>query len=233
MKKNYFVIAAVFAVATYAVASTSLLIGNVSDVNGTEENSATTTIRKSVSSKDITDVTSNYLNNPSFENDDINKLSADATRTGAYVAKSVEGWTISGSYGVSDIMVDATTVTDNNFGDPGTPSNGSQMYYIRNAWATTTASILQTVALPAGKYKLSVDNKAVTNGSSTATLVAGTESVSITNVTSMPSEWATTEVEFELAEAASISIGVKINYINSSGLSLILDNFRLYSIPND
>ena len=39
------------------------------------------------------DITSQYIKNPSFEQDDISKLPADDTR-GAYTAKTVEGWTL-------------------------------------------------------------------------------------------------------------------------------------------
>lgn len=103
------------------------------------------------------DVTARYLENPSFELDDISKLSKDATR-GAYEARTVVGWTLSGSYGVSDIMTAAATATDNNFGAPGQPSDGVQMYYIRHAWNATSASLLQSITIPAGKYRLTVDN---------------------------------------------------------------------------
>ncbi|MDE5550954.1 MAG: hypothetical protein K2I99_06350, partial [Bacteroidaceae bacterium] len=84
------------------------------------------------------DVTATYLNNPSFEQDDISKLPKDNTR-GAYTATSVAGWSLTGSYGVSDIMTASATATDNNFGAPGKPSDGTQMYYIRNAWNVSTA----------------------------------------------------------------------------------------------
>lgn len=47
------------------------------------------------------DITAKYLNNPSFEKDNISSLAKDATR-GAYTATSVVGWTLSGTYGVSD-----------------------------------------------------------------------------------------------------------------------------------
>ena len=109
------------------------------------------------------DVTGQYLKNPSFELDDISKLPLDGTRaangSGAYGATSVEGWTLSGSYMVSDIMTAAATATDNNFGAPGQPSDGQQMYYVRNAWSASQVSLLQTVKLPAGKYRITVDNK--------------------------------------------------------------------------
>ena len=86
------------------------------------------------------DITSQYIQNPSFEQDDISRLNFDATR-GAYTASTVVGWTLSGSYGVSDIMTADATATDNNFGVPGQPSDGTQMYYIRHSWNVANASL--------------------------------------------------------------------------------------------
>ena len=86
-----------------------------------------------------TDSTSQYLNNPSFEQDNVASLPKDDTR-GGYTAKTVEGWNLTGQYGVSDIMTAEATATDNNFGAPGQPSDGTQMYYIRHAWNASTAS---------------------------------------------------------------------------------------------
>ena len=50
-----------------------------------------------------TDITSRYLLNPSFEQDDISSLPRDNTR-GAYTAATLVGWQLTGNYGVSDIM---------------------------------------------------------------------------------------------------------------------------------
>lgn len=177
------------------------------------------------------DITSQYISNPSFELDDISKLAEDATR-GAYTATSLVGWNLTGSYGVSDIMTSSATATDNNFGKPGNPSAGKQMYYIRNAWNASSASLLQSINLPVGKYRLSVDNKCITASSHSANIVAGSASSSLTFNSSMPSSWATTYVDFEMKTAGSISIGVKVNFGSGSGGSIMLDNFRLYNMNN-
>ena len=124
------------------------------------------------SAQDLTDITSQYLKNPSFELDDISSLPKDATR-GAYTAATVVGWTLTGSYGVSDIMTADATATDNNFGRPGTPSDGKQMYYIRNSWSASTASLQQTVTLPPGQYRLTLDNNSVTASAHAARMTAG------------------------------------------------------------
>ncbi|MBR0047299.1 MAG: hypothetical protein IJP75_10570 [Bacteroidaceae bacterium] len=178
------------------------------------------------------DVTAQYLTNPSFELDDISKLPKDNTR-GAYTATSVTGWTLTGSYGVSDIMTASATATDNNFGAPGNPSDGTQMYYIRNAWAASTASLLQNITVPAGKYKLTLDNKCVTQSSHTANLVAGNESLSLTFQSSLPSTWATSELMFETTQEETLAIGLKVTFGNGSGGSILIDNFRLYKMPDD
>lgn len=178
------------------------------------------------------DITAQYVANPSFEQDDISALPKDDTR-GAYTASSVVGWKLAGSYGVSDIMTNAATATDNNFGVPGNPSDGSQMYYLRHAWAAATPSLTQTIKLPKGKYRLTVDNKCITQSSQSATLVAGSESVVLPFQSSMPSAWATTSVDFTVSEEESdVTIGIKAQFVNASGGSIIIDNFKLYDMKN-
>lgn len=178
------------------------------------------------------DVTATYLNNPSFEQDDISKLPKDNTR-GAYTATSVAGWSLTGSYGVSDIMTASATATDNNFGAPGKPSDGTQMYYIRNAWNVSTATLLQSITLPVGKYKLTMDNKCVTESSHSANLVAGDESLSLTFQNSLPSQWTTSELIFDVTTEKALSIGLKVSFGGGSGGSILIDNFRLYKMPDD
>ena len=135
-----------------------------------------------------TDITSQYVKNPSFEMGDITTLPKDNTR-GAYTASAVVNWVLSGSYGVSDIMTASATATDNNFGAPGQPSDGTQMYYIRNAWSASNASLTQSVQLAAGTYKLTVDNKCITASSHTAKLIAGANETTLTFHSSMPDKW--------------------------------------------
>ena len=178
------------------------------------------------------DITSQYIQNPSFEQDDISRLNYDATR-GAYTASTVVGWTLSGSYGVSDIMTADATATDNNFGAPGQPSDGTQMYYIRHSWNVANASLLQNITIPAGKYKLTLDNKCVTQASHAASLVAGNQSLSLTFKGSMPATWTTSELTFETTAETTLSIGLKVNFGNGSGGSILIDNFRLYRLPDE
>lgn len=178
------------------------------------------------------DITTQYINNPSFEQDDISLLPVDNTR-GAYTAKELEGWMLQGSYGVSDIMTSSATATDNNFGAPGKPSDGNQMYYIRNAWNASTATLLQRITLPAGKYKITLDNKCVTQSSHAASLVAGTESLSLTFLESLPATWTTSELLFETSAEESVNVGLQVHFGGGSGGSVLIDNFRLYKMPDD
>lgn len=175
-----------------------------------------------------TDITAQYLQNPSFEADKVSELSADATR-GAYSITNITGWALTGVYGVSDIMTAAATATDNNLGAPGQPSDGQQMYYIRHAWANGTATLTQTVTLPAGKYRFAADNKCATPGtSSSGSIVAAGEQTALTLTNgSLPSVWNTTGVDFTLSQQTAVTLGFNFNWVNSAGASFLLDNCRL------
>ena len=177
------------------------------------------------------DITLTYIKNPSFELDDISSLPKDDVR-GAYTAQSVVGWTLSGSYGVSDIMTSAATATDDNFGAPGSPSDGSQMYYIRNSRKESTATLLQNIKLPKGKYRLTLDNKCITKSSHAAYIVAGSDNTSLTFQSSMSETWTTTGMDFELSEEKTISVGMKVVFGSGSGGSVLIDNFRLYDMTS-
>ncbi len=181
------------------------------------------------------DVTSQYLQNASFEQPLASGLTPDATRGAATVGTGLTGWTVTGVYGVSDIMTAAATATDNNLGAPGAASDGTQMYYIRHAWTNGSASVKQTVTLPAAKYRLTVDSKSATPGtSSSGKLVAASENTVITmNSGSIPAQWTTLSVEFTLTEAKSVSLGFEFNWIESAGASFLLDNVRLFDITGE
>ncbi len=176
-----------------------------------------------------TDITSPYIINPSFEEDDVTTLTSDGVR-GAYVATTVKGWELTGEYGVSDIMTASATATDNNFGAPGEPSHGKQMYYIRYAWKSSSAQLLQHVTLPPGTYRLTVDTKCITQSSHAAALVAGSYSTGLSFHTAMPADWDKATLEFELAENTELNVGISVNFGSGSGASILVDNFRLYQI---
>ena len=182
-----------------------------------------------------TDVTSKYLQNPSFEQPLTSTLEADATRGAYKVGTALTGWTVTGNYGVSDIMTASATATDNNMGAPGSPSDGTQMYYIRNAWNNGSASIKQTLKLPAAKYRVTVDSKSAHAGtSSSGKLVAAGENTVISmNQNGIPSTWNTVSVEFTLTKEQEVSLGFEFTWVNSAGASFLLDNVRLYDITEE
>ncbi len=182
---------------------------------------------------EVTDITSQYITNPSFETDTKSGSFTDGTRS-AYSVTSLTGWTLTSptsGYAVTDIMTSSATATDNDYGKPGTPSDGTYMLYIRDSWTDCTASVKQNITVPAGSYRLTVDYKCVTTGSHTATLSAGSESGGLSFQSTMPSSWSTGEVYFTLDTETTVSIGVSIAFTNSAGGSVLLDNFRLYSVP--
>ncbi len=182
-----------------------------------------------------TDVTSKYLKNPSFELPLASTLAADNTRGAYIVGTGLTNWTVAGSFGVSDIMTASATATDNNMGAPGTPSDGTQMYYIRNAWKDGSASIKQTVKLLPAKYRLTVDSKSAHAGtSSSGKLVAAGQNTVITmNQGSIPSAWTPVSVEFTLTEETNVTLGFEFTWANSAGASFLLDNVRLYDITDE
>lgn len=182
-----------------------------------------------ISANAQTDITNQYLQNPSFELDNVAAMPVDATR-GAYTASSIQGWTLTGSYGVSDIMTASATATDNNFGRPGTPSDGKQMYYIRHAWTATHAMLMQNITVPAGKYRLTVDNKCITASAHTAALIAGDESTMLGFQSSMPTKWNTSSVDFTVNKETTLSVGLNIDFCSGSGASILVDNFRLFDM---
>ncbi len=183
----------------------------------------------------VYDVTK-MLVNPSFEEDVMTGEYSDGDRT-AYTVSSVTGWTLptlSGDWGVSDLMTSAATATDNDFGAPGNPSDGNQMLYIRDAWNDgEDVKLTQELTLPAGGYKIAVDTKCISTTSSTGTLFVDNANTALTINSTMPNDWDTATLRFILEEEATVSVGIEFIFhgttdVASNG-SFLLDNFRLYS----
>ena len=105
----------------------------------------------------ITDVTSQYVTNSSFETDELSSSnavnnSADGLR--GYKVTAPASWTVSGT-SVTSLLVTKDCYTDNNFGKMTTITDGKQAYYLRQGWASGSTTLQQTLKnLPAGKYKL-------------------------------------------------------------------------------
>ncbi len=179
------------------------------------------------------DVTSQYVKNPSFESD---AVSGTTDPRGGYAVTSVTGWTLvapAGGYAVTALMTSAATATDNNYGAPGTPTEGKQMLYLRNAWTNQDVSIKQQVKLPAGKYKFTIDNKAATTSPTTAAVVAADAAASLTFGTSIPSTWTTTGTTFDMATEGTVTVGLTISFVAGAGASVLIDNVKLYKMPDD
>ena len=106
-----------------------------------------------------TDVTAQYVANPSFESNEISSLSPvnnDNDGLRGYTLASPAGWTVSGT-SVTSLLVTANCFTDNNFGKVTTLSDGTKAYYLRQGWSGGTTTLKQVLTeLKKGKYKLQV-----------------------------------------------------------------------------
>ncbi len=198
------------------------------------------------------------LANPSFEVDNVvANLTVDETRSvkdedgnlvtaSAWKVTSLTGWTLptlSSGFGVSDLMTKDAADTDNNFGVPGDPSNGSQMLYIRDAWlgSEEDVKLTQELTLPAGDYKIAVDTKCVGTSTATGTLFAGDKSKALTiHGTSNGTDdtktnpfldaWDTATLTFSLDEETTVSVGIEFDFPQSAANgSFLIDNFKLLS----
>jgi hypothetical protein len=184
------------------------------------------------------DVTANYLQNPSYETDDITQFSAttnSADGLRGYAVSQPASWTRTGSEVVS-LLVTPQCYTDNNFGLVTNMADGQQAYYLRMGWNTgSTVLTSKTQQLPKGKYRLSVDyrsayaNSAVSSFTLTAAGVSSSKQnfdAGSTGVfTSMP--WSTQTVEFELTKAQTVDISLGIDWL-SGGSCIMFDNLRLF-----
>ena len=188
------------------------------------------------------DVTSEYLVNPSFEQDDIASLSnvtngADGLR--GYTLQEPQVWKVTGT-GVTQLLITKECYTDNNFGVVTTISDGEKAYYMRMGWSTGATSLSQTVAaLPAGKYQLSVDHRTGYANSATSSLTISVQGESLvenflqgsSNIfTSM--SWKTSELVFEMTADGSADIAFAVNWL-SGGSCVMIDNVRLYRLPDE
>ena len=194
---------------------------------------------------DKTDVTTKYVTNPSFEQDNIASLSpvnnnADGLR--GYEVTAPKGWTVNNSANAVSLIVTKDCYTDNNFGLVTTLADGSQAYYLRMGWfdGTKTTSLRQTIKdLPKGKYQLtaSIRSAYANSASSTFGLLAGRESTSIpfaqgsTGCFTTTTPWNVEKIDFEQVAESNVTIGLNVNWV-SGGSCIMIDNVRLYSLPD-
>ena len=190
-----------------------------------------------------TDVTAQYVVNPSFEADNVSTLSpvnnnADGLR--GYSIAAPTGWTVTNTVNIVSLIVTKDCYTDNNFGKVTTLPDGSQAYYLRMGWSTGTTVVSQTLEnLPKGKYQLEAAvrsayaNQAVSTldiAAATAKSTIGFAQGSTGCFTTMP--WSTEQLFFELAADGDATVTFTVNWL-SGGSCVMFDNVRLYRLADD
>ncbi|MFA6872884.1 MAG: hypothetical protein WCQ86_02730, partial [Bacteroidaceae bacterium] len=165
----------------------------------------------------------------------------------------VTGWTVDNPNECTSETRTAGVATDNDFGAVETVPDGTNFYYARKGWATTTSSINQTVTgLSAGSYKLSlsslglhvnatsdVANYTISVKNAQGTVLASktitaSDVASGTSATDGPINamaWTATELAFNLDALSDITVEVDFNYV-PNGTSFLLDDFKLNYVPN-
>ena len=184
-----------------------------------------------------TDVTSEYLNNPSFEADKTANLSAEnntADGLRGYKVTAPSQWTRTGVDVVS-LIVNANCYTDNNFGLVSTLADGNQAYYLRMGWNTGTTTLsTKTMTLPKGKYSLSVDYRSAYANSAQSSFTFTVNGISSSKQSfekgsqgifvNMP--WSTQSVDFELTQDKAVDVSMTVDWL-SGGSCIMFDNLRL------
>lgn len=195
-----------------------------------------------------TDVTTDYLENPSFEADS-GKCTAQSTNKVTNSADGLRGWDISpagwttATPGVS-LLLSADCFTDNNFGKTA-PADGRFAFYQRYGWGEGISSSLRQTTrenLPAGDYKLTFQVKAyAANNAATSAFVSinvGGASLGSTTFSCQPGSegimasapWKEQAVRFTLTEAAPVEIAAEMTWGNG-GSCIAYDDFRLILLP--
>ncbi len=189
-----------------------------------------------------TDVTAQYVANPSFESNEISSLSPvnnDNDGLRGYTLASPAGWTVSGT-SVTSLLVTANCFTDNNFGKVTTLSDGTKAYYLRQGWSGGTTTLKQVLTeLKKGKYKLQVAVRSAyaNTASSSLRLSAGgaSENFSFNSGSTnyfVSAPWTDDEVSFELAADGNVTIEMTVNWV-SGGSCIMFDNVRLLQLPDE
>lgn len=193
-----------------------------------------------------TDVTANYISNPSFEGN-----AAKVSETQA--ADAVSGWTYSYSKGDKSVL-SVWDNTDNATGYGKTVTPADEFYYaqIRIRWEdginSGTLSTTTTKKLPSGFYQFSIQYKAASSNNTNGTTVslgvkngdAAIASVSGEVKLSEPrnnestyfidTDWKTASTSFYLPEAASVTFSVK--FAANQNSDAIFDNCQLIALTS-
>ena len=192
--------------------------------------------------QNMTNVTTNYISNPSFEVDNISTLEAKSEGNEGlrgYIVTSPAGWTVSGNHEKS-FIVTADCSADNGFGKVTTVAEGSQAYYLRMGWNAGVTTVRQTIAsLPKGKYRLSASLRSgyANSAASSIALTAGVSSTSVPFTQGagncfVTQAWTTQTVDFEQSVSGKKTVGFEVNWL-SGGSCVMIDNVQLFRLPDD
>ncbi len=188
------------------------------------------------------EITSQYITNASFEDDVLTTLTPVSNNSDGlrgYTLAQPAGWSVSGT-SVTQLLITGQCYTDNNFGLATTISDGEKAYYLRMGWSTGSTTVSQTLqGVSAGRYLLTIDHRSgyANNATSAFTLsAAGAQTVasftqgSTNCFTTQP--WSTTSLPFTITADGQVTVSLTINWL-SGGSCLMIDNLRLYRLPDD
>ena len=202
----------------------------------------------SIAAQAQTDVSAQYLTNPSFEADasactDAVKKSESADGLRGWDVSTITGWTTTRPD--KQLLITADCFTDNNFGKTAI-ADGQYALFQRMGWTNGTSTIRQTTAqaLQAGSYLLKVKTKAfyANSATSSATLSVSASGTTLASTSfsfdqgatgcMAAGEWTEQSLRFQVQSAAKADILLTITWI-SGGSQIALDDVRLVSIPDD
>ena len=204
-----------------------------------------------------TDVTSDYLLNPSFE------LSAKDTQLAAPVKKEngnvdIYGWTLTGvkNSTANSEIVNKDTDNSSNYGTKVDPADGKYYLFARNGWAQDSQIKLTSneISLPKGYYKLSVkykqlygyDNDAQKNSNTKTSIAFVSSSSEIVSKTSDPAtgikgnkktndfvkmDWSTLETDvFHISAIETGKLVIKLNVGSPKRSDFLIDDVHIYKV---
>lgn len=175
-----------------------------------------------------TDVTSTYLTNANLEDSYTVHTYPREDGDNKRAIYKPEGWAISYSNGESNDLsaLNSDCYGWSNFSNRQQPVNGgNKVYWIRFRWGSSaTIKLSQTVSMPAGTYRLSADAFWISS-SSTATLSAGGQSVTIDS----RNAWANYGVVFTLSATTDVEIAYTFKQTAQAECIAGVDNFKIES----
>ena len=202
----------------------------------------------SIAAQAQTDVSAQYLINPSFEADasactDAVKKSESADGLRGWDVSTITGWTTTRPD--KQLLITADCFTDNNFGKTAI-ADGQYALFQRMGWTNGSSTIRQTTAqaLQAGSYLLKVKTKAfyANSATSSATLSVSASGTTLASTSfsfdqgatgcMAAGEWTEQSLRFQVQSAAKADILLTITWV-SGGSQIALDDVRLVSIPDD